>query len=309
MTMPVPLPEVGEFVCHGVTWATGDPWLLLAPLPRGPLAYADIMHQRLGFRVADAGRWCTGRYQFADIVHVEALACPDRAPAEQNGQCWRCASQDDFRFAHQFHQGGHAPQALIRYMAQPHWLYLATFADGATKVGTAAEPRKRSRLDEQGALFATYLTKSPDGRAVRHLEDALARRLQLPQTIRAAAKLQAQADLTDLAAARATHEQHVTQAADALSDMNAPLVLEAWAPPAEGDRLRTADSERALYPHDLREGEHGFTPISCVGSQVLAVLNRDEEMHYILDLGVLTGRRITLGPFSSPRAAVQTPLF
>lgn len=64
-----------------------------------------------------------------------------------------------------------------------------------------------------------------------------------------------------------------------------------------------------LYPHDLREGKHGFTPVSCVGSQVLAVLDHNDAMGYLLDLGALKGRRITLGPFSSPSAAIQTSLF
>ncbi len=95
-------------------------------------------------------------------------------------------------------------------MDQPHWLYLATFADGATKVGTAAEPRKQSRLDEQGALFATYRTKSPNGHAVRHLEDALSHDLHVPQTVRAATKLKALANLTDLSGASTNHDHHVT---------------------------------------------------------------------------------------------------
>ncbi len=159
-TKPVPQPTDGEYVCHGITWATGDPRLLLAPLPDGPLVYAEIMNQRLGFAV-DTGRWCTGRYQFADTVRVEALACPDRAPTEQYGQCAGCFHQDEFRFAHQFHQDGNVLEALRQYMDQPHWLYLATFADGATKVGTAAEPRRQSRLDEQGALIATYSLRPP----------------------------------------------------------------------------------------------------------------------------------------------------
>ncbi|MEU6230535.1 DUF2797 domain-containing protein [Streptomyces sp. NPDC047042] len=307
--MPANPPRDGKYVCHGVTWATGAPRLLLAPLPSGPLAYAEIMNQRLGYQVSGPGRWCTGRYQFADAVRVEPVACPDRALAEQSGQCTRCSGQDDFRFAHQFHQGGHAPEALFRYMAQSHWLYLATFADGATKVGTAAEPRKRSRLDEQGALFATYLAKSPDGRAVRHLEDALTRHLNVPQMVRAAGKLRALADLNDLSTARAAHEKDVERATDALADMNIPAVREAWAPPAEGDRLRTADGERVLYPHDLREGEHGFTPVSCVGSQTLAVLDSDDHVGYVLDFGALKGRRITFGPFASPSTAVQASLF
>ncbi|GGS93360.1 DUF2797 domain-containing protein [Streptomyces chromofuscus] len=307
--MPVTPPRDGEYVCHGVTWATGDPRLLLAPLPGGPLVYAEIMNQHLGYQVSGTSRWCTGRYQFADTVRVEAVACPDRAPAEQSGQCTRCLGRDDFRFAHQFHHGGHAPEALVQYMAQPHWLYLATFADGTTKVGTAAEPRKRSRLAEQGALFATYLAKAADGRTVRHLEDALTRRLDVPQTVRGAAKLQALADLRDLSTARAAHDKDVARVSESLADMNIPAVMEAWTPPSEGDRLRAADAERVLYPHDLREGEHGFTPISCVGSQVLAVLDSDDDIAYLSDLGALKGRRITLGTFSSPGTAVQSALF
>jgi hypothetical protein len=298
----------GDYVCHGVTWATGDPRLLLAPLPGGPLIYAEIMHERLGYQVG-IGRWCTGRYQFLDTVHVEAVACPLRAPSGQGGQCARCAGQDEFRFAHQMHHGGTIPEALRRYMDQPHWLYLATFADGTSKVGTAAEPRKRSRLDEQGALFATYLAQADDGRAVRHLEDALSRRLDIPQTVRAAAKLQALAGVGNLSTARDTHEKNIVRAAEALAGMNIPLALETWEPPTEGERLRGHVGERALYPHDLREGEHGFTPLSCIGSSVLAVLDGEDAMAYLLDLGVLKGRRIALGPFSSPEAATQPALF
>jgi hypothetical protein len=307
------LPTSGTYLCHGITWASGDPRLLLAPLPGGPLVYAGIMGQRLGYQVNGTGRWCTGLYRFTDRVRVEAVACPDRAAAEAGGQCAACASRDEFRFAHQFHAGGHVPDALAAYMAQPHWLYLATFADGTTKVGTAADPRKRSRLDEQGALVATYLAESPDGRTVRFMEDALTRRLGLTQTVRATAKLTALAELRNLApahTAHTAHQQHLDRAAEALADLNIPAVLEPWTPPGEGDLLGAPGTECALYPHDLREGEHGLTVLSCIGSQVLVSLNGDGELSYLLDLGALKGRRITLGAqFSSPPAAVQSALF
>ncbi|MFF6815225.1 DUF2797 domain-containing protein [Streptomyces sp. NPDC012403] len=293
-----------------MTWASGDPRLLLAPLPGGPLVHAGIMGRRLGYQVSGTGRWCTGRYRFADRVRVEAVACPDRAPAESGGQCAACAGRDEFRFAHHFHSGGHVPDALAAYMAQPHWLYLATFADGTTKVGTAADPRKRSRLDEQGALVATYLAESPDGRAVRFLEDALTRRLGLTQTVRAAAKLTALAELRDLTPARTAHQQHLDRAAEALAGLNIPSVPEPWTPPVEGDLLRTPGTGRVLYPHDPREGEHGLTVLACLGSQVLASLDGDGELPCLLDLGALKGRRITLGTqFTSPPAAVQSALF
>ena len=64
-----------------------------------------------------------------------------------------------------------------------------------------------------------------------------------------------------------------------------------------------------LYPHDLREGEHGLAIVSCIGTQVLAILGGDDQVDYVLDLGALKGRRITLGPFASPAAAVQNSLF
>lgn len=306
--MPVTWSQGGAYVCHGITWAIGDPRLLLAPLPGGPLVYAEVMNQQLGFRTV-AGRWCTGRYGFAGTTRVEAVACPDRAPAEHSGQCARCAAQDEFRFAHQYHHGGHAPQALVRYMAQPHWLYLATFADGTTKVGTAAEPRKQSRLNEQGALFATYLAKTADGRTVRYAEDAITSRLDLPQTVRAQAKLRALAAVRDLTGASAAHDDAVVRATDALSGMDIPAAPEKWAPPGEGKLLRAFGAQRVLYPHDLRAGEHGFTSVSCVGSQVLAVLEKDAETNYLLDLGALKSCRITFGDFSSPGTAVQSSLF
>ncbi|MET8590511.1 MULTISPECIES: DUF2797 domain-containing protein [unclassified Streptomyces] len=305
------LPASGTYVCHGITWASGDPRLLLAPVTGATLVYAPVTGRRLGYQVSDTSRWCTGRYRFADRVRVEAVACPDRAPAEAGGQCAACAGRDDFRFAHRFHSGGHVPDALAAYMAQPHWLYLATFADGTTKIGTAAEPRKRSRLDEQGAVIATYLAQSPDGRAVRFLEDALTRRLNLTQTVRAAAKLTALAELRDLAPARAAHQQNLDRAAEALSGLNVPATPEPWTPPGEGELLRTPGTGRVLYAHDPRSGEHGLTVLSCLGSQVLASLDGDgEQLPYLLDLGALKGRRIVLGAqFSSPPAAVQSALF
>ncbi|GGN24114.1 hypothetical protein GCM10011609_77410 [Lentzea pudingi] len=305
--MPVIPPTNGEYVCHGVTWATGDPRLLLAPAPGGALVYSEIMKQQLGFATG-TGRWCTGRYPFSDTVRVEAVACPNRAEAEQSDQCGRCFRQDEFRSAHRIHQGGAVSEALRQYMDQPHRLYLATFAEGTTKVGTAAEPRKQSRLDEQGAIVATYLTISPNGEAVRHLEEAITARLKIPQSVRAATKLKALATQIDLSAVTTTHEQHVTRAAGELTAMDVPVSLEKWTPPTEGALLRAPGATRMLYPHDLREGEHGFTVLSCVGTQVLARLPAS-DIDYVLDLGALKGRRITFGNFTSAAEAFQDSLF
>lgn len=306
--MTNPQPFDGEYICHAVTWSTGIPQLLLAPLPGGPAVYVDLMGRRIGFE-SSPGRWCTGWYRFVDTVNVEPVICPDRAETVQEGQCLKCFSDDTFRLAHQFHINDRVPAVLRRYMEQRHWLYLATFADGSTKVGTASDTRKQTRLDEQGALVATYIASAPDGAVVRHLEDAITRTLQIPQGVRAATKLKALAAMTDLRAATATHQQHVSRAADALENMGVRPVLEPWTPPAEGARIRDQRGERMLYPHDLRAGEHGFTVVSCIGSQALVTLDNDDDGEYLVNLGSLKGRRLTLGAFSSPLTLVQSSLF
>ncbi|MFE7485011.1 DUF2797 domain-containing protein [Streptomyces sp. NPDC057552] len=303
------LPHSGRHLCHGITWASGAPRLLLVPLEGGRLVHAPLIGRHLGYRAEASGRWCTGRYRFADRFRVEPAPCPDMAPASTGAQCAACLARDEFRFAHHAHTGGPVPEALALYLAQPHWLYVATFADGTTKVGTAAGPRRRSRLDEQGPLFATYLAKGPDGNAVRFVEDALTRRLDLPQTVRSTIKLQSLARLRDTAQARGAHAEHVRRATEVLSELGIPAHLCPWTPPEPCHLATTPGTDRAVYPHDLREGEHGLRVLSLAGSLALVTLT-DSSLTYLLDLSTLKGRRITLGAhFRSPPATVQPALF
>lgn len=300
-----------QYVWHGVTWATGKPMLLLANTATGLLDQIEVMGLEVGLKVSNPARFCTGRYGFADTFHVEPVPCPWQAEAGNGGQCPQCLEQDEFRFAHQFHKGGHAPPALAAYMSQPHWLYVATFAHGASKVGTAAAPRRTSRLDEQGAMLATYLAEAPDGRAVRYLEDAISREIGVPQVVRGAAKLAALAD-PNPHCAQAVHDRVVESAVAVLATLGVPASREEWSPPAEGLVLRSPQlhGDRAVYPHDLREGEHGFHIESCAGTQILARLAAGPEaVRYVLDLNVVKGRRIVLGDFQSPETTFQAALF
>ncbi|MGQ0779202.1 MAG: hypothetical protein ACT4NY_33105 [Pseudonocardiales bacterium] len=300
-----------QYVWHGVTWATGKPTLLLANTATGLLDQIEVMGLELGLKVSNPARFCTGRYGFADTFHVEPVPCPWQAEAGNGGQCPQCWEQDEFRSAHQFHKGGYVPPSLTAYMSQPHWLYIATFAHGASKVGTAAAPRRTSRLDEQGAMLASYLAEAPDGRAVRYLEDAVSREIGLSQTVRGAAKLAA---LTDPNPRRvqAAHERVVESAVAVLATMGISRSREEWSAPAEGMVLRSPprQGERAIYPHDLREGKHGFYIESCAGTQILARISPDDEaVRYVLDLNALKGRRVVLGDFQSPETTLQAALF
>jgi hypothetical protein len=306
----VNLEPATEYLWHGITWATGKPALLLAG-PAGHLGQLEVMGLDLGLRVASPARYCTGRYRFSGTFHVEPVSCPQRAGARSNGQCSGCLERDEFRFAHHVHDGGHVTPALAAYMSQPHWLYIATFAHGACKAGTAAAPRRKSRLDEQAALCATYLTEAPDGRAVRHLEDTVGRELGMPQAARGTAKATGLLS-PDPSRIRELHEQAVQNATAVLARSGIRVIREEWAPPPQGAALLSPQpaGERAAYPHDLRQGEHGFRIESCAGTMVLAQLSDDPEaIRYVIDLNALKGRRVVFGGYSSPPATIQAPLF
>jgi hypothetical protein len=297
------------YLWHGVTWATGAPSLLLADTSAGTLGAVDVMGLRTGVKAAGGGRFCTGRYGFAGTYQVEPLPCPQQAPAGPGGQCATCQQRDDFRFAHHAHKGGPVPAALSAYLGQPHLLYVATFANAASKVGTAAAPRRASRLDEQGPMHATYLLQAADGCAARVLEDTLSRDAGLAQAVRGPAKLAALTD-PDPRQARAAHDAAVGRALAALATLGLSPQPEERTPPACGTELRSqCQGERLAYPHDLREGEHGFQVESCSGSHALVRLTPDDDVRYVLDLNALKGRRVLIGSYTSPAMPLQGSLF
>jgi hypothetical protein len=299
-----------DYVCHAVTWSTGMPTLLMAA-PTGQLEHLPIVGTDIGLMITSAERYCTGRYRFSGMYDVEPVACPHRAQVAGGSQCPACLGQDEFRFAHQAHQGGHPRPALDTYLGQPHWLYIATFARSVSKVGTAAAPRKASRLNEQGPLFATYIAQSPDGRAVRHLEDALSRELGLAQTVRRGTKIAALTEPGRIPTV-VEHMNVVAKAVAALTDWGTVCNPHEWAPPTESLALMPPQpvQDRVIYPHDLRQGTHGFHIESCLGSTVLACLTANSDpTKYIVDLSVMKGRRVLTGDFTSPLTTSQSMLF
>ncbi len=160
-------------------------------------------------------------------------------------------------------------------------------------------------------MLATYLAEAPDGRAVRYLEDDISREIGVSQVVRGAAKLAALAD-PDPSRVHTAHERVVESLVAVLAALEVFSGREEWSPPAEGLALRSPplQGDRAVYPHDLREGEHGFHIESCAGTQILARLAASPEaVRYVLDLNALKGRRIVLGDFQSPKTTLQMALF
>ena len=265
---------------------------------------------RLGFRVAAAGKSCLGHAKVHGPADRDHLPCPSRLPAARGSQCEPCFVVDDSRLIHDFHRGGRVPPGLRSYLMQPHWLYVATFAHGASKVGTAADLRKWLRLAEQGAVVARFVARADDGRVVRLLEDLVTRATGLPQQIRSAAKA---AGLVEPAAAvdlddenrRLAGRTRLLLAGAGLDGFT--VVDERWLRPGLSDAA-CASAVRHAYPHELSAGTHGFRIGSLSGSVALAALD-GTELEFVVNLGRLKARTVELGDYRSAVPAVQEALF
>ena len=143
----------------------------------------------------EAGLWCSGfAHAYLDEdgePRFRGVDCPKAHRIERGQQCPLCLHLDRFRPIHGAHRGAELSEAVRAYVARPHWLYVATFPDGASKVGTAHERSKTSRLDQQAVARASYVALADDGLVVRRLEDACTRELALPQAKRVATKFRA----------------------------------------------------------------------------------------------------------------------
>lgn len=306
-----------RYLVHGVFWpsaddsANGAPPVLRLQAPDGTFQETALDDgTRLGIRLAAEGKSCLGHHRVHGPARRDHILCAGRLPSARGHQCERCFVADDFRLMHDFHRDGRVPPGLRSYLMQPHWLYVATFANGASKVGTASNLRKWQRLAEQGAVAASYVARAADGRTVRILEDLVTRDGGLPQQVRSAAKASALADPAP-AGLLTAHNRGLAAAARQViagsAEEGFEVVDKGWRRPGLAERLCSA-SPRHAYPHSLASGPHGFTIQSVCGSFVLAGLD-GSDLEFVVDLGQLKGRTVMLGGYSSEVPAVQEALF
>ena len=299
----------GRFLCSGTSWDAAGPSLALH-LPGGQREKQRLdPGTQLRFRVladnAGNDKFCLGSWQVDDDGVQSHTPCPGQAPAERGYQCTGCFIRDEVRGIHNSHRADRIPGALRRYLEQPHWLYVATFADGSTKVGTAADGRKQLRLIEQGAVRARYVARAGDGLVVRILEDAVTEVVGLQQAVRAGTKTAALArplPAADLDARNA-------EAAESVRAMLADLAMtgfrtadEVWEPPAQFDTVLRTPCE--LYPCDPGSGEHGMVIQAVLGATALVRVDGEETV-FAADLSRLKGRRLQYGPFRTAVPALQ----
>ena len=298
-------------LCRGIRWpsAPGTPYLALED--SGQREHDVLLEPGtgLGFTVVP-GRWCLGHQLIHDKSHRTHVPCRAQALLSSGTQCPDCVAADESRPMHDFHRSGRAGSGLRDYLAQPHWLYIATFADGTTKVGTASEPSKWRRLAEQGALVARYVALARDGSVVRHLEDSVSTNLPPTQFVRGAAKFAAL-----LHPRPPLHLEQTNKAmASVVRDYVGGLALEGfhtvdeqWERSVFSDAV-AGPSRRAAYPQPLDSGAHGIRLDSMLGLTALVGVD-DVDGEFLLDLGALKGRKIRIGEYTSTLPALQELLF
>jgi hypothetical protein len=315
-----------RYLVHGVFWdgppalgpaeasktaGDGGSPVLRLQSPEGDFRQLSLHPgERLGFEVVEPGRFCLGHVRVQSATSRSHILCSAGSPAARGKQCERCFVLDESRLMHDFHRGGRVTPGLRDYLMQEHWLYVATFAGGATKVGTASGARKWNRLAEQGAAAARYVARAQDGRVVRILEDLVTADVGLTQQVRSAAKADALLQPLPSAAvevinATAAGEVRALLARTAVDGFE--TVEEQWVRPAQAGALyRTA--QRHAYPHALDQGQHGFQIAALSGANILARLDGTEAA-FVVNLSQLAARTVVLGGFASEVPAVQEALF
>ncbi|WP_150246289.1 DUF2797 domain-containing protein [Nocardiopsis quinghaiensis] len=294
----------------GLDWSTPDtPCLRTTATPDG-----SQLHPLLGehtFRVDGDERYCVGWF---DLTGPEGrhVRCRNDETVTRGRQCRRCQYKEGFVAAHQAHHNPHAlPDNIRGYLQQPHWLYLDVFAKGMTKVGTAAELRRRSRLAEQGPVAAVYIARTSDGIAVRALEAAVSRHLGLPQQVPTRHKVLGLQDRVDTAALMMRLTELAAEATAYLATITADqpgtevfLDPEPWARPACATTVFDAAPVLA-YPAALTEGTHHLRVTGASGPVALFTTEPGPDAaRYCADLSKLIGRRLVPAtPENAPTSA------
>ena len=175
-------------------------------------------------------RWCAG-FAHAEVdeqgtARFRTVACPKRQRIRSGQQCGLCRHLDRFRPLHRVHRGARLTDAALAYVSRPHWLYIATFPDAASKVGTAHERSQVTRLDQQAAARATWIALAPDGILVRRLEDAVGSEQGLTQFKQVRTKHRAWAAPRPAEELDAAHDSAVRAARRLLADWGAEILHE-----------------------------------------------------------------------------------
>lgn len=251
---------------------------------------------------------------------IRRVPCPEGTRIQRGQQCPRCTARDEFTALHSAHlYPGTLTESMRAYAMLEHRLYIATFPDGAHKVGTSSLHSTPRRLDEQAVATATYIALAPDGLAIRRAEDAVTALAKIPQVKQVASKYRAWTNPLPGAQLRVAHQEAVARAREALAELartdpEVPLTAldEPWIPSLAMNRpyaaLR-AQSPEPLAPCDsgLEIGAAGFFCTGAAG-QFLSAHTGDADAAFLVNTAAW--RNVLMEPAQEfTRVRVQGSLF
>lgn len=176
--------EAGDYVIENVGFSPEQ-------TPRLSLLHGDTftsfnpLGHTLTLRFDMSKRFCKGWY---DMPTGVSWPCPDKAEIDPKyEQCPACQKRTGFNPAF-YHAKSVSPQQEVRNQ-QPHFLYLAYFADDIVKVGISHAARGNSRLLEQGARSALVLDTFPSAHIARHYEAQIAALPGICETVQVQKKI------------------------------------------------------------------------------------------------------------------------
>ncbi|RBM00524.1 DUF2797 domain-containing protein [Glutamicibacter soli] len=258
-------PSESRQLCHGISFSHYEPAPSLS-LRRGSQWIHESLskNRALRLQVSDL-KFCLGYITMNPDGGRNNFPCPKNKAVRTGNQCDQCRRLDHSKFMHHFHTTGEAPAGMRKYLEQPHFLYVASFAHGATKVGTTSTQSKWSRLAQQGAVVARYIAGAGDGAAIRVLEDLITEHVGLGQQVRQKSKVKGLtsweltlASLDDINRAAADKARDFLSAQRGLETYGIELRDELWEHPEYAQLVVDAWDAHALHPWDQKIADNQF---------------------------------------------------
>lgn len=272
----------------GVTWSEDGTWALEVVDGANVVRSLDTTTPRLIGQVTSTSRFCLG-YHDLTLINPQRIPCPSLKFVSNGKQCQACRYAEGFSLIHQYVGPiGALPKQIRAYISQPHYLYIAGYASGDIKVGTAAESRKYARLYEQGAVCAEVVARSSDGLAIRHLEAGVSSTIGLKQSVSSRSKFKG---LLRKEHSVASIQNRVHEVAESVRETLVAVdsVKEHWRGGA--DFLELVSNDTIHEQDSSKETVFGLNVRAALGQALLVCI--DDDM-LLLDASMLSGRRFSL---------------
>lgn len=198
------MPEAGNYLLKHVGFSKEEEPILVLQRDAALTTLAPL-GRTLSLAFDTSQRFCAGWF---DMQSSTDHPCPENAAVPSKyEQCPACQKRTGFNPA--FYHATSLSEQQEKRNQEPHFLYLAHFGAGVTKVGISYAGRGNSRLLEQGARSALVLETFPTANIARSYEARIAALPGIAETVQLKKKLtelqkpyDAAAAASELAAAR-----------------------------------------------------------------------------------------------------------